>query len=112
MNLEVFGKDVTPSKMLKNRLENKLSKLEKRLGQNLLVRVRLNTVPPKRVSCGIHFQGPGHEYNAESVSDDMIKAADEAVEKIQRQVQKMQHRPESHRKADATIRRGPEDDEV
>jgi len=109
MNLELSGKDVTPSKMLKNRLEAKLSKLEKRLGQNLLVRVRLSSVPPKKVSCGIHFQGVGHEYNAHSVSDDMIKAADEAVDKIERQVQKAQHRPESQRRADATIRQG--DDE-
>ena len=104
MNLEVFGKDVKPTKMLKDRLESKLSKIEKRLGQNLLVRVRLNSVPPKKVSCGIHFQGVGHEYNAQCVSDDMIKAADAAVEKIERQVQKVQHRPESQRRENANIK--------
>jgi ribosomal subunit interface protein len=108
MNLELSGKDVTPSKMLKNRLESKLSKLEKRLGQNLLVRVRLSCVPPKKIACGIHFQGVGHEYNAHSVSDDMIKAADEAVEKIERQVQKAQDRPESQRRAEVTIRQDDE----
>ena len=104
MNLELIGKDLTPSNMLKGRIENKLGKIEKRLAQKLFVRVRLETEPNHRFSCGIHFQGAGHEYNANSTSDDLVKAADEALQKIERQVSKMQHRPESNRKANATIR--------
>ena len=104
MNLELIGKDVSPSKMLKGRIESKLDKIERRLGQKLFVRVRLETEPNHRFSCGIHFQGAGHEYNANSTSDDLIKAADEALQKIERQVSKIQHRPESNRKAGATIR--------
>ena len=104
MNLEVIGKDLNPSKMLKGRIEQKLSKLEKRLGQNLFVRVRLETKPNQRFSCGIHFQNSGHDYSANSVSDDLIKAADEAIHKIERQVSKIQHRPESFRKGAMTIR--------
>lgn len=104
MNLEVIGKDLTPSKMVKGRIESKLSKLEKRLGQNLFVRVRLETVPNNQFSCAIHFQNSGHDYSANSISDDLIKAADEAIDKISRQVSKAQQRPESYRKGGSSIR--------
>mgnify|MGYP002630895612 CR=1 FL=1 len=104
MNLEVVGKDLTPSKMIKGRIESKLSKLEKRLGQNLFIRVRLENVSAQQFSCGIHFQNSGQDYSANSVSDDLVKAADEAIDKIARQVGKAQHRPESFRKGGNSIR--------
>ena len=104
MNLEVIGKDLNPSEMLKGRLESKLGKIEQRLGQNLFVRVRLETEANRQFSCGIHFQGAGHEYNANATSSDLVKAADEAMHKIERQVSKAQHRPESARKPTASIR--------
>ncbi len=104
MNLELIGKDVEPSAMLKGRIETKLNKLERRLGQNLFVRVKLESEPNNHFSCSIHFQGPGHEYNANSTSDDLIKAADEALQKVERQVSKAQHRPASNRKESASIR--------
>ena len=104
MNLDLIGKDLNPSKMLKGRIESKLSKIEKRLGGGLFVRVRLETQPNQRFSCGINFQNDGHKFSANSTCDDLIKAADEAIDKIERQVSKAQHRPESRRKASATIR--------
>ena len=104
MNLEVIGKDLTPSKMLKGRIETKLSKIEKRLGQNLFIRVRLENVSAQEFSCGIHFQSSGQDYSANSMSDDLVKAADEAIDKIERQVGKAQHRPEAFRKGGNSIR--------
>ena len=104
MNLDLIGKDLNPSEMIKGRIETKLKKIEKRLGEGLFVRVRLETEPNQRFSCGIHFNNGGHDYSAQSTSDDLIKAADEAIDKIERQVTKAQHRPESRRKASATIR--------
>ncbi len=104
MNLEVIGKDLNPSKMVRNRIESKLAKLEKRLGQNLFVRVRLETVPNNQFSCAIHFQNAGNDYSANSISNDLIKAADETIDKISRQVSKAQQRPESFRKGAVSIR--------
>ena len=104
MNLEVIGKDLNPSEMVKGRIENKLSKIEKRLGENLFIRVRLEAVPNQKFSCGIHFQSSGQDYSANSVSDDLIKAADEAIDKISRQVSKAQQRPGSLRKGGNSIR--------
>jgi len=106
MNLELVGKDVTPSETLRGRLESKLGKIEKRLGEKLFVRVSLKTADKHTYSCGIHFNGAGHEFSAAATSDDLIKATDEAVDKVSRQVSKHQDRPESQRKASATIRGG------
>ncbi len=97
MNIELIGKDVQPSKMLKGRLENKLGKIERRLGHNLFARVVLDASTNRQFTCGVHFQGLGQDFNANATSDDLIKAADEAMQKIERQVTKAQHRGESRR---------------
>ena len=97
MNIELIGKDVQPSKMLKGRIENKLGKIERRLGHNLFVRVKLDASTNRQFTCGVHFQGIGQDFNANATSDDLIKAADEAMQKIERQVTKAQHRGESKR---------------
>ena len=97
MNIELTGKtDKTPD-LLRERLELKLGKIEQRLGEKLFVRVKLDSDSNHSFTCGIHFQGAGHEFNANSKSEDIIKAADEAVSKIERQVSKFQHRPEANR---------------
>ena len=97
MNIELTGKDVKASKLLRERIELKLNKIEQRLGQKLYVRVKLESDNRHSFSCGIHFQGAGHDFNSTATSDDVIKAADEAMGKIERQVSKVQHRPESYR---------------
>ena len=75
MNIELIGKDVQPSEMLRGRIESKLEKIERRLGKSLFVRVKLDTSPNHKFTCGVHFQGVGTEFNANATSDDLIKAA-------------------------------------
>ena len=104
MNLELVGKNVTPSETLRTRLESKLNKIEKRLGEKLFVRVSLKSADKHSYSCGVHFTGGGHEFTAVATSSDLIKASDEAMDKVARQVSKHQHRPESNRKTSGTIR--------
>ena len=97
MTIELTGKTDKTPEILRERLELKLGKIEQRLGEKLFVRVKLDSDSNHSFSCGIHFQGGGREFTANSKSEDIIKAADEAVGKIERQVTKYQRRPESNR---------------
>ncbi|MCB9536316.1 MAG: ribosome-associated translation inhibitor RaiA [Myxococcales bacterium] len=92
MNIELVGKDLPVSEMLKDRIEQKLGKIESRLGQKLFVRVKMQPAPKDRFNCAIHFTGGGHDFNANATGDDLVKAADEAVSKIERQVKKANRR--------------------
>ncbi len=109
MNIELTGKNENTPEILRERLELKLNKIEQRLGEKLFVRVKLDSDSNHSFSCGIHFQGGGHEFNANSKSGDIIKAADDAVSKIERQVTKFQRRPAANR--NMSIRDQPSIDE-
>lgn len=98
MNMELIGKDLHPSDMLRGRIENKLGKIERRLGHKLFVRVKLDSETQRKYSCGIHFQGSGHDFTANGKGQDLIKATDDALHKIERQVSKFQHRDEANRR--------------
>ena len=103
MNLELVGKDVTPTEALRTRIEQKLNKFETRLGQKLQVRVTL-TQDAAAFSCHVHFTAAKHVFDADGGGEDLIKAADEALAKIDRQVAKSLHKAEASRKPAQSIR--------
>ncbi len=96
MNIELVGKDLHPSDMLKSRLEQKLSKIESRLGHPLFVHVKLDQ-EGQTYSCAVHFNGGKHEFNAVGQGDDLVKAADDSMSKIERQVRKWHDKHEAGR---------------
>lgn len=98
MNLELVGKDVTPSPALRERIEAKLTKLEARLGQKLFVRVSMAKDAGQFI-CTVHFTAAKHEYTATASTEDLGKSVDEALSKVDRQVRKMQHKGEANRHA-------------
>lgn len=96
MNIELSGKDLFPADLLKDRITTKLDKIEQRLGQKLFVRVKLSQESPKSYSVAIHFNAR-HDYNATGHGADLVKAADDALHKIERQVRKVQHKADGGR---------------
>lgn len=89
MNIELTsGKDVTVPDMLKERVESKLSKLEARLGQKLFFRVRFDKEAVDQYTCQVHFNSSRSEFNASASEDDLVKSADQAIGKIERQLKK------------------------
>ncbi len=98
MNIEFAAKgDLNPSDALKERIEQKLEKLERRFGQSLFVRVKLSEAANNQYTCGIHFNVSGNEFVAQSSNGDLFKASDEAMHKIERQVRKAHDKIEAHR---------------
>lgn len=106
MNLELVGKDVTPSDALRDRIEQKLNKFEARLGQKLQVRVAF-AQSGDIFTCHVHFTANKHAFDADGSGEDLIKAADEAISKVDRQVAKVMHKDESNRKPTQSIRSTP-----
>lgn len=91
MNIEFSGKDSHPSDELKDRIQRKMEKLEARLHQKLFTRVKFGT-EGDTFTCTIHFNAR-HDYNAAGSGTDMYKAADDALSKIERQVERTHRRP-------------------
>jgi ribosomal subunit interface protein len=91
MNIELTGgKDVFVTDMLRERVELKLSKVESRLGQDIFFRVRFEKEGNDLVSCHIHFNIARNEFDAKASEDEIVKAADGAIAKIERQLKKLQ----------------------
>lgn len=92
MNIELVAKNLPASDMLKSRIEQKLSKIESRLGQKLFVRVRLSDEGNEQYGCSIHFSA-GREFTAATVSPTLTQAADESIAKIERMLRKTSRSP-------------------
>lgn len=93
MNIELTsGKDVDVPEMLRDRIEQKLGKIENRLGQKLFFRVRFDKdkASVERYTCQVHFNSNRSEFNASATEDDLIKSADQAISKIERQLNRFQ----------------------
>jgi ribosomal subunit interface protein len=110
MNLELVGKDVTASVDLKRRIEQKLEKIETRLGRKLNFRVTLGKEANNGYSCTVHFTLNRHEFNAHAEADDLFKSTDDALAKIGRQVRK--HLDSGHRRTHDSIRTTVESEEL
>lgn len=90
MNIEFAGKELHPTDALKQRIERRLMKLEARLDEKLFVRVKFGQ-ESNRYTCSVHFNAR-HDYNAQATADDLFKAADEALTKLERQVGRVSER--------------------
>jgi ribosomal subunit interface protein len=101
MNVELtHGKDVDVSPMLRERIEQKLAKVESRLGQKLSFRVRIEKEHNDYVS-HIHFHET-RDFDANASDAELSKSVDAALQKIESQVRKYHDRHDQ--KSGETIR--------
>lgn len=91
MNIEFVGKDLNPSDALKQRIERRLGKIESRLHQKLFVRIKFSQESSSEFSCSVHFNAR-HDFNATASADDLFKAADAALTKVESQVGRLSER--------------------
>lgn len=99
MNIEFVGKELHPSDTLKQRVERRLAKLEARLHQKLFVRIKFGQ-ESNQYTCSVHFNAR-HDFNAQATADDLFKAADDALTKVERQVGRMNERGQRARGAES-----------
>ena len=88
MRITITGKNLTVIEDLKNRIEKKLGKMDRYFRQEVDATVRLTQEKNLRYIAEITITVGGIMLRAEETSDDIIKSADRAVDKIERQIRR------------------------
>ncbi len=88
MNIDLVTRDLEATDMLRDRLTQKLGKLQTRLDEKLHVRVRLSSEGQEMYGCAIRFNAAQREFTASTEGPDLVRAADETISKLERQVQR------------------------
>ena len=88
MRITMNGKNLTVTEDLKNRIEKKLGKMDRYFRQEVDATVRLTQEKNLRYIAEITIAVGGIMLRAEETSDDIIKSADRAVDKIERQIRR------------------------
>lgn len=88
MRITMNGKNLTVTEDLKNRIEKKLGKMDRYFRQEVDATVRLTQEKNLRYIAEITITVGGIMLRAEETSDDIIKSADKAVDKIVRQLRR------------------------
>lgn len=88
MRITMNGKNLTVTEDLKNRIEKKLGKMDRYFRQEVDATVRLTQEKNLRYIAEITITVGGIMLRAEETSDDIIKSADRAVDKIERQIRR------------------------
>ena len=88
MRITMTGKNLTVTEDLKNRIEKKLGKMDRYFRQEVDATVRLTQEKNLRYIAEITITVGGIMLRAEETSDDIIKSADKAVDKIVRQLRR------------------------
>ncbi len=106
MNVEYVAKEMRIPNALKERIEQKLEKIELRMGEKLFFRIKFEeSEKDASVTCSIRFSVGSKDFNAAATTDDKTKSADEALAKLERQATKSQDRHD--RKGQGSIRNTP-----
>jgi putative sigma-54 modulation protein len=117
MKLILSTHNVTLTKAIEERVLDRLNKLEHLDQRALDARVTLEhdhtRVPAKAFSCGIRLSVRGPDLFAEDREEDLYKAIDLVIKKIQQQIRKRHNKLKARKHKDAaklkSVRRASED---
>lgn len=110
MRITMNGKYLTVTDDLKNRIEKKLGKMDRYFRQEVDAQVRLTQEKNLRYIAEITITVGGMMLRAEETSEDIIKSADRAVDKIERQIRRHRTRLEKRLHEEVVIQ--PEEAET
>lgn len=86
MNIEWIAGGIPTGELLQARVETKLGKLENRLGTKLAARVRLGSAGAHQFNCAVQFSFQGQSFTGSGEGADLLRAADDAIAKLERQL--------------------------
>ena len=106
MNLNITGRHLEITPAMQEYIENKFIKIKSHFNDVLDAKFilsveKLNNI----VDATIHL--PHLNINAKSIDEDMYKAIDLAISKIDRQVIKYKEKHKNHHQSDGSIKNGP-----
>lgn len=96
MNIEITTKEAVVSEEVQTRLEKKLEKLLERTNKETPVRVLVEE-SRGRFNAHINLSLMGKDLVAQAENKNMVAALDEALERVERQFNKLYERIQDHR---------------
>ena len=103
MRITMSGKNFNISEKVSGRLERKLNKLDRYFAAEVDAQVRLALEKNDRNICEITIPIEDGIVRAEESAEDMFKAIDRCIEKLERQIRKYRTKLEKRLKADAFV---------
>ncbi|WP_087019085.1 ribosome hibernation-promoting factor, HPF/YfiA family [Thaumasiovibrio subtropicus] len=101
MNLEITGKNLEVTPAIRARIEAKFTKLEKWEVPLLKRHAVISQEPNKRFKIEASASIPGGKLIASADHEDMYGAITDMFQKMERQMNKQQHKPEARRASHA-----------
>ncbi len=101
MRITISGKNFNVSEKVESRLTRKLNKLDRYFGAEVEAQARLAIERNDRNICEITIPIEGGIVRAEEEAEDMFKALDRCIEKLERQIRKYRTRLEKRLKEGA-----------
>lgn len=95
MNLTFTYRDLESSAALEASVEKRLAKIRKLVNSSIDVHC-IMTVEGRRHKVELNLRGAGHDFSAHDSGDDMYKAANNAVARLEKQVSKHFDKLRSH----------------
>ena len=88
MRITISGKNFNVSEKVEERLTRKLNKMDRYFGSEVEAQARLSLEKNNRNICEVTIPIEGGIVRAEESAEDMFKAIDRCLEKLERQIRK------------------------
>lgn len=97
MELNITGKNIEVTSSIREYIEAKFKKLEKWQIDLIGCHATISTEPGKQQKIEATINVPKGQLVASATSDDLYKAINEVKQKLERQLNKLSHKPEAKR---------------
>ncbi len=99
MNMNITGKNLEVTSAIRDHIESKLGKLEKWQQDIIQTQATFSEEPNKKMKFEAVITVPKGKLVASAVHEDLYAATNEAVQKLERQLNKFSHKPSAKRAA-------------
>jgi ribosome-associated inhibitor A len=97
MKLNISGKNIEVTSAIRTHIENKFNKLEKWQVDIIGCQATFNEEPNKQKKFEAIITVPKGQLVASAINDDLYVAINEVEQKLERQLNKLSHKPEARR---------------
>ena len=99
MQLNITGKNIDVTSAIRNHIESKFKKLEKWQVDIISCQASFSEEPNKQKKFDASVSIPKGQLNASATNEDLYLAINEVEQKLERQLNKLRHKPEARRAA-------------
>ncbi|WPC73577.1 ribosome hibernation-promoting factor, HPF/YfiA family [Vibrio porteresiae] len=99
MQLNITGKNIDVTSAIRNHIESKFKKLEKWQVDIISCQASFSEEPNKQKKFDASVSIPKGQLNASAINEDLYLAINEVEQKLERQLNKLRHKPEARRTA-------------